>query len=74
MSLPELEKLAKGLQMSLFVMGGSILLMALAGGYLTYLRGFNVFTFLPLMFVAIAFGNISQLKKVKQEIASRSNS
>jgi cytochrome b subunit of formate dehydrogenase len=71
MSLPELEQRAKGLKFVLYFMGSAIFVMVLSGVYLTYLQGFNVFTILPFMFIAILFGSISQLKKINQEIESR---
>ncbi len=50
---------------------GLILIMAVAAGVLTYLRGFNLFTVLPIAFLPLAIIFYNNLKKTRAEISSR---
>ena len=71
MSLDELKSQEKGQTIILSVFIGLILIMAIAGGYLTYIKGFNVFTVLPVAFLPLVLVFFNNLKKTKAEISSR---
>jgi hypothetical protein len=67
----ELKTKESQLKKVAIVMGVFIALMVLSGVYLTIKQGFGVFTVMPIAFLAILIGNISSLRKVQKEIASR---
>ena len=71
MSLDELKSQEKGQTVILSAFIGLVVIMAVAGGYLTYLKGFNVFTVLPVAFFPLVFVFFNNLKKTKSEIGSR---
>jgi hypothetical protein len=71
LSLENLEKQHRILKQSTSVLGGLIIIMALAGGYLTFKQGFSIFTVLPIFFLAMIPINLKKIKNIKAEIASR---
>ena len=70
-SLDELKSQEKGQTIILSVFIGLVVIMAVAGGYLTYLKGFNTFTVLPVAFLPLVLVFFNNLKKTKAEIGSR---
>jgi hypothetical protein len=71
LSHEELLKKAKALKAASSVLGGMLVIMAATSVYLTYLQGFSVFTALPIAFLPMLIINVSNLKKIQTEIASR---
>jgi len=71
LSLEELLKKEKTLKAASTVLGGMLVLLAAASAYLSYLQGFSVFTVLPVAFLPMFIINLSNLKKIQTEIASR---
>lgn len=71
MSLDELKSQAKGQTIILSVFIGLVVIMAVASGYLTYVKGFNTFTVLPVAFLPLVLVFFNNLKKTKAEIGSR---
>ena len=67
----ELLKKEKTLKAASTVLGGMLVVLAAASGYLTYLQGFSVFSVLPVAFLPIFIFNVTNLKKIQAEIASR---
>lgn len=73
LTVDELRTREKALKIAVGIMTGAIIIMFLTGVYLTYKQGFSIFTVMPVIFLASLSLNISNLKKVRNEIASRSN-
>ena len=71
LSLEVLKAREKMLKISVSLIIASIIVMTIAGIFLTYKNGFSVFTVLPIIFLSIVVINANNLKKVKAEIASR---
>lgn len=71
MSLNELKSQEKGQTIILSVFIGLIAIMAVAGGIVTFRRGFTVFTVLPITFLPLVLVFFNNLKKTKAEIGSR---
>ncbi|MCU0341324.1 MAG: hypothetical protein MUE30_15705 [Spirosomaceae bacterium] len=67
----ELKTKESQLKKVAIVMGVFIALMVLSGVYLTIKQGPSVFTVMPIAFLAILIGNVSNSRKVQKEIASR---
>lgn len=72
-SLEELKKKEKSTQLSASLLGGLIIVQLIIGVFLTFTNGFSVFTVMPVAFIPILMISISNLKKLKKEIASRNN-
>jgi len=70
-SQQELLNKAKALKAAITVLGGMLVILAAASVYLTYLQGFSVFSVLPVAFLPMLIINLSNLKKIQAEIASR---
>jgi len=71
LSIEQLEKRAKTTKISTGGLSGILLMQLAAGIYLTIKQGFNVFIILPLAFLPLVLVNITTLKKIKEEIATR---
>lgn len=71
MSLAELKSQEKQQTTTVSAFVGLILIMVVAGGVLTYLKGFTVFTVLPIAFLPLVLVFFTNLKKTKAENNSR---
>lgn len=71
MSVDELKSQEKQQTTVLGAFIGLILVMAVAAGYLTYLKGFSVSTVLPVAFLPLVLVFSGNLKKTRAEISSR---
>jgi hypothetical protein len=71
LSLEELEKQLNTTKIASSALGALLIIMTLSGVYLTYLKGFSVFTVLAIGFLPLLIININSIKKLKAEIASR---
>ncbi len=65
LSLEELKKKEKGAQLATSLLTGIIIVQSAVGIYLTFTNGFSVFPILMMSY--------NNLKKIREEIASRSN-
>lgn len=71
LSVIELQKREKTATTMSWLMGVIILIQLASGIYLVTQQGFNVFIILPLVFIPLLIVNIANVKKIKDEIASR---
>jgi hypothetical protein len=71
LNLDELKAKEKAFKQLLALMGLAIAIMLGCGIYLTFKKGFNTFTVLPLAFLGILMPIVSGLKNVRNEIKSR---
>ncbi|OIN57913.1 hypothetical protein [Arsenicibacter rosenii] len=71
LSLDELKAREKTLRFTSGLFIGCLIMMALAGAFLTVQQGFNTFTVLPVAFLPLMLVNVYNLKKVRTEIAGR---
>jgi hypothetical protein len=71
LTLDELKSREKMLKTAVSLITASILVMTIAGAFITYKQGFSVFTVLPIVFISIVLINLANLKKVRAEIAAR---
>lgn len=71
LSVIELQKREKTATTMSWLMGVIILIQLASGIYLVTRQGFNVFIILPLVFIPLLIVNIANVKKIKDEIASR---
>lgn len=71
LSQEQLKLKEKTLKAAIGVLSGMLLVLFAVTGYLTYIKGFSVFTVLPFVFLPIFLINIMNLKKVRSEITSR---
>ena len=71
LSQEELLKKVKTGKIAISALGGLLIVLVAATVYLTYLQGFSVFTVLPVAFLPLFILNVSNLKKIQAEIASR---
>jgi hypothetical protein len=71
LSQEELLKKVKTGKIAISALGGLLIVLVAATVYLTYLQGFSVFTVLPVAFLPLFIINVSNLKKIQAEIASR---
>ncbi|MDP3470118.1 MAG: hypothetical protein Q8S11_17385 [Daejeonella sp.] len=71
LSQDELKNKAKTLKAANTILGTMLIILALASGYLTLQQGFTVFSALPVAFLPMFVINITNLKKIRNEIASR---
>ena len=74
LSLDELKKREKMLKIAISFIIAAIIVMAIAGAFLTYKQGFSIFTVMPIIFLSIVLINGVNLKKVRVEIAAREKS
>ncbi len=73
LSLEELKKKQKGAQLATSLLTGIIIVQSAVGIYLTFTNGFSVFTMMPVVFFPILMMSYNNLKKIREEIASRAN-
>ena len=71
LTVDELNKKVATIQKLTIILGVILVLMAIAGVFITMKRGFNVFTVLPVSFLPILIANVTNAKKIKTEIQSR---
>ena len=71
MSLDELKTQEKSRRFMNPIFFGVVLIMVIAGSYLTYWDGFNIFTVLPIPFLFLVAHYYRELKKIQAEIRSR---
>jgi hypothetical protein len=71
LSQEELLKKVKTAKVAISALGGLLIVLVASTVYLTYLQGFSVFTVLPVAFLPLFIINVSNLKKIQAEIASR---
>ncbi len=71
LSITELNKREKTATTMSWLMGIIIFIQLASGIYLTTIQGFNVFIILPLVFIPLLIVNIANVKKIKDELASR---
>lgn len=72
MSLDELKSQEKTQSGLLGALIGLVVIMSFVAGFMTYQKGFNVFTVLPVAFFPLVPVGLVSLKKTKAEISSRS--
>lgn len=72
LTIEELAKKEKTAKTATIALAVIILLQFLIGLYLTFKQGFGVFTILPITFLPILILNYSMIKKIREEINSRS--
>lgn len=72
LSVEELINKEKKLKQGLGVLIGAIAVLFVACIILTVMKGFQVFTVLPVAFLPIVIASFTNLKEVQQEIKSRS--
>ena len=71
LTVVELQKREKTATAMSWLMGVIIFIQLVSGIYLVTQQGFNVFIILPLVFIPLLIVNIANVKKIKDEIASR---
>ena len=71
LSQEELLKKQKILKAASTSLGGLLILLVAVCVYLTWVQGFSVFSVLPVAFLPMFIINLSNLKKIQAEIASR---
>ena len=71
LTIEELEKRAKTTKTASVMLSVVIAIQFGIGVFLTFSKGFNVFTVIPLAFLPMLMVNFSNLKKIKEEIAKR---
>lgn len=71
MSLEDLRKKEKSAQLTTSLLIGMIIIQGISGVYLTITQGFSVFTIMPVVFIPIAVISYSNLKKIREVIASK---
>lgn len=72
LSMEELINKEKKLKQGLRVLVGAIAVLFVACLILTVMKGFQVFTVLPVAFLPIVIASFTNLKEIQQEIKSRS--
>ncbi len=72
MSFDELISKEKKLKMALVVLVGAIGVLLIACIIITLMKGFEVFTIMPIVFLPIILASFSNLKEIQNEIKSRS--
>jgi len=71
LTVEQLTKRAKTTKLATGLLLGIIILQLAIGAYLTFDKGFNVFTVIPLAFLPMVIVNYANLKKINEEIAKR---
>lgn len=71
LTIDQLKAKEKSAQTAASLLAGVIIVQLFGGIYLTYVNGFNIFTIMPVVFIPILIVSFNNLKKIKQEIASR---
>ena len=72
LTIEELTKKEKTAKTATIALAVVIVLQFLVGLFLTFKQGFNVFTILPVTFLPILIVNYMTIKKIREEINSRS--
>lgn len=67
----ELVKNEKGMKIAVIILGVSVFIMFITGGYLFSQKGFTFSTVMPLMFLPLWIINYSNWKKLRAELARR---
>ena len=71
LSLEELHKQRKTLKTTTIVLLILLVIMASSGIYLTYTKGFSVFSVLVICFIPLLMINVTNFKKINLEIEGR---
>jgi Na+-transporting methylmalonyl-CoA/oxaloacetate decarboxylase beta subunit len=71
LSLEELQKKIKTIKIANAFLIASIVIQFCAGFYLTIKKGFSPFLVLPVAFLPLVILNVTNYKKIKEEIAKR---
>jgi hypothetical protein len=71
LSLEELQKKEKTHKYSMPVLAGVLIVLAASSIFITFQKGFNIFTTIPLAFLPVYVALASNLKKIKAEISLR---
>ena len=71
LSTEELVKKEKGLKIAIIILGVSVALMFISGGYLYSQKGFTFSTIMPILFLPLWYLNYRNWKMLKDEIAKR---
>jgi uncharacterized membrane protein YdbT with pleckstrin-like domain len=74
LGIEELKKKASMLKVVVGIFSGMLILMTLIGVFLVTKQGFNVFAVLPIAFLPLLMVNLANLKKVNDELKTRSKS
>lgn len=72
LTIEELTKKEKTAKVATAILAAVIVLQFLVGLFLTFNQGFSIFTILPITFLPILIVNNSMIKKIREEINSRS--
>lgn len=72
LSVDELISKEKKLKLALGVLVGTIGVLLIACIIITVMKGFQVFTIMPIAFLPIILASFSNLKEIQNEIKSRS--
>ena len=72
LSLVELQSKEKKLKLALGVLVGAIGVLLIACVILAFMKGFEVFTIMPIIFLPIILASVNNLKSIQKEIRSRS--
>lgn len=71
LSTEELQGKLKSLKTANVIFIAMLIVMALLGVAITMMRGFGVFTLMPVFFLPMAVINAGNIKKIQAELASR---
>ena len=71
MSVEELNQQQKSIKFVTGVMIGALIAMGAIGVFLTFQKGFSVFTILPVCFLPLAIINFKKLKEIREELRLR---
>ena len=71
LSVEELIKKEKKLKQALGILVGAIAVLLVACIIITIMKGFEVFTIMPIVFLPIIIASFSNLKEIQHEIKSR---
>ncbi len=71
LTVEELKKRAKTAKTATTLLAVIIGIQFAVGVYLTFRKGFNVFTIVPVAFLPLLIVNFTTIKKINEEIAKR---
>ncbi|HCL06938.1 MAG TPA: redox-active disulfide protein 2 [Chitinophagaceae bacterium] len=71
MSTENLKKNYKAMKLATGILAGFFIVMLASGVYITFTKGFGTISILPLVFLPVFIGNITNLKKIKTELITR---
>lgn len=71
MTLEELKKKNDKIRKLTAVMGGAIIVLLFSGIYLTFEKGFSIFSIFPVLFFPVFAVMIKGRKKIQEEIEQR---